>query len=347
MTHLQMLLMAILAIALMVAGAWLLLRRRAPADPLIHEGQAPVDPAQTEWAEPGQDAAADADTKNNANHGVLATAPETAPDVGDDWDAQTAGLRASRASVAVDAADPDWSTVQAPAIGADLGQVPAQVPAQAEQAAPPPPPAPTASAEPATQGLESALDTLDQATSRLAAPVEAVATPSAEGDSALLARHLEAQQLHDESTPLAQAERVVSFYLLPPGERGFDGQRIKHLLVQSGLRFGEMSLFHRFEEPNGQGGLMFSVLRLDPDEGPSAFDLESLENERLPGLAFFLALPNPQAVKGYDMMCSILRHLAAELGADVYDEHMQLLSKQLREHYRLEVIDYCNRQGAA
>ena len=56
--------------------------------------------------------------------------------------------------------------------------------------------------------------------------------------------------------------------------------------------------------------------------------------------SFLAALPNLQAVKGYDMMCSILRHLAAELGADVYDEQMQLLSKQLREHYRHQVIDY-------
>lgn len=285
MTETQMLVLAILAVILIVVGAWLLLRKR----------QSTADPA----------AGAEAQPESGSEIPVLAEpAPQAEAAAGLDG---LDSLRATREPEPV--VDPVPVTRNAP------------------------------TSEPVA-GLENALDTLDQATSRLAPPVESAPLADVRADSALLERHLEEQQLHDESTTLAQAERIVCFYLLPPSGRRFDGARIRHLLLQSGLLFGEMSLFHRFEEPSGQGGLMFSVLRFDPEEGPNAFDLENMDHEKFAGLAFFLALPNLQAVKGYDMMCSILRHLAAELGADVYDEQMQLLSKQLREHYRHQVIDY-------
>lgn len=305
MTPNQMLILAFLAIALMGVGAWLLLGKR----------QTPEAPEQSAdgAAQPPMLQAAEADEV-----GELRASREQPVelDVPMDWS------RDAGAAVPDEAAIPTLSVETAPAVtapAADSEPVDALAPVAA---------------------LESALDTLDQATSRLAPPVEAMPVAASREDSDLLERHLEEQQLHDESTPLAQAERILCFYLLPASGRRFDGARIKNLLVQSGLLFGEMSLFHRFEEPDGQGALMFSVLRFDPVEGPSAFDLESIESEKFAGLAFFLALPNAQAVKGYDMMCSILRNLAAELGADVFDEQMQLLSKQLREHYRHQVIDY-------
>lgn len=285
MTETQMLVLAILAVILIVVGAWLLLRKR----------QSTADPAAGVEAQP----------ESGSEIPVLAE-----PALHAETAAELDGLDSLRAT-----REPEPVVDSVPVTRT----------------------APTS--EPVA-GLENALDTLDQATSRLAPPVESAPLAEVRADSELLERHLEEQQLHDESTTLAQAERIVCFYLLPPSGRRFDGARIKHLLLQSGLLFGEMSLFHRFEEPSGQGGLMFSVLRFDPEEGPNAFDLENMDHEKFAGLAFFLALPNLQAVKGYDMMCSILRHLAAELGADVYDEQMQLLSKQLREHYRHQVIDY-------
>ena len=57
---------------------------------------------------------------------------------------------------------------------------------------------------------------------------------------------------------------------------------------------------------------MFSVLRIT-DEGPAGFDLESLSTEQVQGLAFFLALPNPNAITGFDMMTSIAGLIARKL----------------------------------
>ncbi|RYY79365.1 MAG: hypothetical protein EOO69_07025 [Moraxellaceae bacterium] len=160
-----------------------------------------------------------------------------------------------------------------------------------------------------------------------------------QGESALLDAHLEDQERRDDESALAQAEHILALYVMPNAARALSGEQTIHLLRQFGLRYGEMSLFHRFSDADGTGPLMFSVLRYT-SEGPSGFDLETLPNEQVEGLAFFLALPSTHAVAGYDTMVSISTLLAREIHGQVYDEHMNQLSPQLREHYRHFVMEY-------
>lgn len=169
--------------------------------------------------------------------------------------------------------------------------------------------------------------------------VETASVGEWQGESALLDAHLEDQERRDDESALAQAEHILSLYVMPSAFRALSGERTIQLLRQFGLRFGEMSLFHRFQEPDGDGPLMFSVLRYT-QEGPSGFDLETLSTEQVDGLAFFLALPSKHAVAGYDMMVSIASLLAREIAGQVFDEQMNELTPQLREHYRHFVLDY-------
>lgn len=196
-------------------------------------------------------------------------------------------------------------------------------------------------------------DTFDQALAQLEAATladdplvmqdtKALATADVEewqGESALLDAHLEDQERRDDESALAQAEHIVALYVMPHASRALSGERTIQLLRQFGLRYGEMALFHRFADSDGTGPLMFSVLRYT-SEGPSGFDLETLPGEQVEGLAFFLALPSQHAVAGYDTMVSISTLLAREIGGQVYDEHMNQLSPQLREHYRHFVLEY-------
>ena len=192
---------------------------------------------------------------------------------------------------------------------------------------------------PDADSLDSMLDDLEQATAKLVTPVERSEVAEWQGSSALLDAHIEDQARRDDESPLAQAEQIVALYLLPTEGRSLDGARVMSLLRQYGLRFGEMSLFHRFEESSGSGRLMFSVLRYT-SEGPQGFDLETLPQEKIDGLAFFLALPNPEAVSGYDMMASISSLLTRDFSAHLYDEEMNLFTKQLKAHYRHVVLEF-------
>ena len=160
-----------------------------------------------------------------------------------------------------------------------------------------------------------------------------------QGESTLLEAHIEDQERRDDESALAQAEHIIALYVMPAASRTLAGERTMQLLRKFGLRYGEMSLFHRFLDSEGTGPLMFSVLRYT-SEGPLGFDLEALPNEQIEGLAFFLALPSKHAAAGYDMMVSISTLLAREIQGQVYDEYMNELSPQLREHYRHFVLEY-------
>ncbi|ONG42073.1 hypothetical protein BKE30_00765 [Alkanindiges hydrocarboniclasticus] len=192
------------------------------------------------------------------------------------------------------------------------------------------------------EAATSADDTILDENTGSAQQADTLATADVEewqGESALLDAHLEDQERRDDESALAQAEHIVALYVMPNASRTLSGERTIQLLRQFGLRYGEMSLFHRFADSDGTGPLMFSVLRYT-SEGPSGFDLETLPTEQVEGLAFFLALPSKHAVAGYDTMVSISTLLAREIHGQVYDEHMNQLSPQLREHYRHFVLEY-------
>ena len=180
---------------------------------------------------------------------------------------------------------------------------------------------------------------VDEPVASLKPAVETASVDQWEGESALLDAHLQDQERRDDETALAQAEHILSLYVMPAPGRTIAGDKVMQLLRQFGLRFGEMSLFHRFQDSSGTGPLMFSVLRYT-SEGPMGFDLETLSSEHVEGLAFFLALPNKHALAGYDMMVSISGLLAREVAGRAYDEQMNELTPQLREHYRHFVMDY-------
>lgn len=169
--------------------------------------------------------------------------------------------------------------------------------------------------------------------------LEAVVIQEYEDESSLLDKHLHEQQRFDDQSTLANSDLIISLNVLPHPRKALSGDKTLKVLLKYGLRFGEMSCFHRYEEDENGGGLMFSVLRVG-DEGPHGFDLEGLSCEQVQGLAFFLALPHRNVQKGFDTMVSIAGLIAREIDGTVYDENNLEFTPQLKEHWRHKAIDY-------
>ncbi|ENW81951.1 hypothetical protein F909_01640 [Acinetobacter sp. ANC 3929] len=169
--------------------------------------------------------------------------------------------------------------------------------------------------------------------------IETVVIEEFDGESNILDVHLHEQQRYDDESALATAEQIIALNVYPNPRRALSGDKALKVLLKYGLRFGEMSCFHRYENTDEPSALMFSVLRMT-DNGPAGFDLETLSGEQVQGLAFFLALPNSKAVTGYDMMTSIAGLIAREVDGKVYDENNLEFTPQLKEHWRHHVIDY-------
>ncbi len=164
-------------------------------------------------------------------------------------------------------------------------------------------------------------------------------------ESSILDVHLTAQQKYDDESVLSNAETIIALNVYPNPRKALSGDKTLKMLLKYGLRFGELSCFHRYESPEEESHLLFSVLRVT-ENGPDGFDLENLSTEQVQGLAFFLALPHSDVQKGFDTMVSIAGLIAREIDGTVYDENNLEFTPQLKEHWRHKAIDYRSGQEA-
>lgn len=133
-----------------------------------------------------------------------------------------------------------------------------------------------------------------------------------------------------------EIEQVIALHVVSR-EHPFNGEDLLRAVLSYGLRFGDMSIFHRHEQPSGQGKVLFSMAKAVE---PGIFDLEAMTGEEVPGVSFFLALPGVNSIIAYDIMVDTARRLANELQGDVLDENQQPLTRQLIEHYRERVQEF-------
>lgn len=196
--------------------------------------------------------------------------------------------------------------------------------------------------QPTTQTHDSAKAVVSQdkeETFQFNANVETAEIKEFDEESSILDVHLNEQQKYDDESVLSTAETIIALNVYPNPRKALSGDKTLKMLLKYGLRFGELSCFHRYENPEEESHLLFSVLRVT-DNGPDGFDLETLSTEQVQGLAFFLALPHSDVQKGFDTMVSIAGLIAREIDGTVYDENNLEFTPQLKEHWRHKAIDY-------
>ncbi|MFW1736390.1 cell division protein ZipA C-terminal FtsZ-binding domain-containing protein [Acinetobacter sp. ULE_I001] len=196
--------------------------------------------------------------------------------------------------------------------------------------------------EPTTQTNDSAKVVISQDKEeafQFNANVETAEIKEFDEESSILDVHLNEQQKYDDESVLSTAETIIALNVYPNPRKALSGDKTLKMLLKYGLRFGELSCFHRYENPEEESHLLFSVLRVT-DNGPDGFDLETLSTEQVQGLAFFLALPHSDVQKGFDTMVSIAGLIAREIDGTVYDENNLEFTPQLKEHWRHKAIDY-------
>lgn len=140
--------------------------------------------------------------------------------------------------------------------------------------------------------------------------------------------------------PVLDIEQVIALHVVAR-VHSFNGEDLLRCVLSYGLRFGDMSIFHRHEQPSGQGRVLFSMAKAVE---PGTFALESMTGEDIPGVTFFLGLPGVNSITAYDIMVDTARRLATELQGDVLDENQQPLTRQLVDHYRERVQEFERRR---
>lgn len=136
----------------------------------------------------------------------------------------------------------------------------------------------------------------------------------------------------------APVEEVLVINVVARDEEGFAGSALLQSILESGLRHGDMDIFHRHESMSGNGDVLFSMANALK---PGIFDLDEMDNTRVRAVSFFMGLPGPRHPKqALDLMIAAARKLAHELGGDLKDEQRSVLTAQTIEHYRLRIAEF-------
>ncbi|MBQ25108.1 cell division protein ZipA [Alcanivorax sp.] len=157
------------------------------------------------------------------------------------------------------------------------------------------------------------------------------------------------QETRVETRPAPKAPRepqpvleVIVVHLIAHRGAPFEGSALLRMLLEAGLRYGRMNIFHRHVSVQDADELQFSMANAVE---PGTFDLDTMEDKTFAGVTFFLKLPGPtDAIGALDKMLSICQRLAAELDGELKDEQHSVLTPQTMEHLRQRVQEFERRQ---
>ncbi|MGV8919866.1 MAG: cell division protein ZipA [Pseudomonas sp.] len=137
---------------------------------------------------------------------------------------------------------------------------------------------------------------------------------------------------------LPPVEEVLVISVISRDESGFKGPALLQNILESGLRFGEMDIFHRHESMAGNGEVLFSMANAVK---PGVFDLDDIDHFSTRAVSFFLGLPGPRHPKqAFDVMVAAARKLAHELNGELKDDQRSVMTAQTIEHYRQRIVEF-------
>jgi cell division protein ZipA len=137
----------------------------------------------------------------------------------------------------------------------------------------------------------------------------------------------------DEPLP-ETVERVYSIHVMS-NHSGFIGSELLRCMLQYGLRFGEMNIFHRHESPSGRGEVLFSMAQAVE---PGTFDIDEMDRSLIAGVTFFMSIPGYKSLIAFDLLVDTARRLANELDGELLDSRTQIISAEQLELWRQEVV---------
>lgn len=141
-----------------------------------------------------------------------------------------------------------------------------------------------------------------------------------------------------EPRELQPFEEVLVINVVARDPAGFKGSALVQSILESGLRFGDMDIFHRHESMAGNGEVLFSMAN---GVKPGTFDLDQIDHFSTRAVSFFLGLPGPRHPKqAFDLMVAAARKLSHELDGELKDEQRSVMTAQTIEHYRQRIVEF-------
>lgn len=145
-----------------------------------------------------------------------------------------------------------------------------------------------------------------------------------------------------QQASLAEPAEVLVCNVMAREGSELHGDDLLEALITSGLKFGEMNIFHKRFRDTTNGPVIFSVANI---LNPGTFDLNAMTGFRTIGVSLFLALPSPiNNLEAFEQMLDVAVHLKESLDGELKDDHRNVMTAQTIEHYRQRIRDFELRQ---
>ena len=136
---------------------------------------------------------------------------------------------------------------------------------------------------------------------------------------------------------------IIIVHLMANRGEFLTGSNLLETLLQAGLRYGAMGIFHRHAQEEGEGPVLFSLANL---VNPGTFDLKTISAIKTPGVTLFLNLNDVEdACAGFELMMSTARTMAQSLKLNVLDESRSSITPQTIDHYRQRAREVAGRHA--
>lgn len=163
---------------------------------------------------------------------------------------------------------------------------------------------------------------------------EAIAEPPPIDELEQVRATAKPEPIHEPTGP----SEVIVLNVMARKGRVFAGDDLLHLLITSGMKFGDMNIFHKRLSNESQGAVVFSVANI---LNPGTFDLNKMEEFTTLGISLFLALPSPiNNLDAFEQMLDVAQQIRDALDGELKDDHRNGMTAQTIEHYRQRIRDF-------
>ncbi len=146
------------------------------------------------------------------------------------------------------------------------------------------------------------------------------------------------------SSEIADDEVIILHLMAEQGEV-FEGDNLLKALIDNGLRYGSLKIFHRHEREDGSGDVLFSMAN---SVNPGTFELNAMGEFLTPGVTFMMVLADSEDPLGtFDLMLECIHGINSAIGGELKDQQRSALSQQTAEHYRQRIMDFNRRRLTA
>lgn len=140
------------------------------------------------------------------------------------------------------------------------------------------------------------------------------------------------------SVPQSEPEEVLIINIMAPKGEVFHGSELLDIVLQCGLRYGSMDIFHRYSDTKGEGALLFSMANMVK---PGTFDLDAMDEFTTPGVTLFMTLPiDADSMQSFDLMVETAQAISQTLHGELKDEQRSAMTRQTLEHSRQRIRDF-------